>query len=62
MNIVCQKCKRVFKNNQWVIDVIPIEKVSYSICPQCLAEPSENKPTRGMVYQEHIREQEKKSR
>lgn len=53
MNVICEKCERVLINNQWVIDVLPIGKVSYTVCPKCLAEESsKDKPSHRMVYQQ----------
>ncbi|MBN2327369.1 MAG: hypothetical protein JXR73_09445 [Candidatus Omnitrophica bacterium] len=61
MNIVCKKCFRVLKNNQWIQDVLPIEKVSYTVCPSCQMKEGSipAKSYRGMVYQEKLRQKTK---
>lgn len=61
MNVICEKCERVLKDNQWVIDVPPIGRVSYTLCPKCLAEGApKDKSSNRMIYQLRNQEQQNK--
>jgi len=51
MIIVCEKCGRVLKDGKWVDDVVPIHRVSMTVCPRCQKEtPGKKRPT-GVIHQ-----------
>jgi hypothetical protein len=55
MDLVCSKCKRIFRDGEWVVDLLPIQKCSMTVCPRCTgsSKPKQKKDKHGMVYQEY---------
>ncbi len=60
MKVVCQKCNRILIDNKWIVDLPPIEKASYTICPDCQGKKNDDKKTtHGMVFQEYKHQKDK---
>jgi hypothetical protein len=56
---VCSKCKKILVNGRWIVEVLPIQKFDFTVCPQCEGKGEDAPSGPGMVYQEYIRKQKK---